>query len=408
MKPYIHKNSLILASPVSASLRFKRLIVRCMHVKPIQHLILFLFLLLLNSCIAQFIPEFNEIQELIVVEGLITDQPGPNTIKLSKSLPMGRKSDAKPLGGCIVKISDDQGNSYNLNETFAGTYITNPAAFKGVVGRSYTLQISRIMSNRNINYESSPMEMRPVPQIDSIYYEKNVVKESIEGWFGIDDCHIFLDTHDPQNNCKFYRWSYSETWVLRLLFPVPNMKCWITANSEFVDIKKTSTIKEDRIARHPVTYISNLTDRLKIRYSILVNQYSLSEDEYIYWEKVQKVTDQVGGLYDIIPATIPSNIRCIDNPDEKVLGYFSVSASSSKRIYIQDKFSGIVDQYSNCIADTIYGNYDPPELYVSAWTLIDHPEGVGPRQRVLTQRRECADCTTRGSNIKPDFWTDDK
>jgi hypothetical protein len=90
------------------------------------------------------------------------------------------------------------------------------------------------------------------------------------------------------------------------------------------------------------------------------------------------------------------------------LGYFSVSASSFKRIYIQDNFSGIVDQYPNCIADTIYGDYDPPELYISEWTLIDHPAGRGPRERVLTYKRGCADCTTRGTNIKPDFWKDDK
>lgn len=78
------------------------------------------------------------------------------------------------------------------------------------------------------------------------------------------------------------------------------------------------------IDRHPVIYISNLTDRLKTKYSILVNQYSLNEDEYNYWKKLKNITVSVGGLHDIIPSLIPSNIVCIENPGEKVLGYFSV------------------------------------------------------------------------------------
>jgi hypothetical protein len=186
------------------------------------------------------------------------------------------------------------------------------------------------------------------------------------------------------------------------------MTCWITENTKRVNVKNASSIQEASVNRHPLTYITSATDRLKVRYSILVTQHSLSEEEYTYWEKVSNFIERTGGLYDIIPSSVPNNIHSIGNPNEKVLGYFSVSAVSSKRIFIQDNFSGILDQYPDCINDTIYGEFDPPELNVTAWTLIDHPEGIGPRERVLTYRRECADCTTRGTNIKPDFWIDGK
>ena len=370
--------------------------------------ILILFFLLLNSCIVQFIPEISEEQELLVVEGLVTDQPQADTIKLSRSLPLGEKSAARPQSGCTVKILDDLGNSFILEEIKAGTYITNSATFKGEIGRSYTLRITTNNGLKNQNYESFPMEMKPVPPIDSIYYEKKIVKEDIEGWFGIDACQIYLDTHDPENICKFYRWDYSETWVHRLLFPVPNMICWISDVSEKTIIKSTAAFEESRITRNPVTYITNYTDRLKWEYSILVNQYSLNEEEYIYWEKVQNFTDQIGGLYDLIPASIPGNIISLNNPNEKVLGYFSVSAMSSKRIFIKENFAGIIDRYDKCVTDTIYGDYDPPELNVSLWTLIDHPASFYPRNRVLTDNYGCYDCRTRGTNKKPDFWINDK
>ena len=378
-----------------------------MLIKPIQQFILFLFILLLNGCIVQFIPETGEDQDLLVVEGLITDQPGPNTIRLSKSLPLGVKNAAKPLEGCIVTISDDLGNYYSLNETVAGTYVTNPTNFQGIIGRWYTLHINTSTDNNNLNYQSFPMEMKPVPPIDSIFYEKEVIKESDEFSPAVEVCQIYLNTHDPENSCKFYRWEYSETWEFRLPFPVLNNTCWISNNSDKINIKTTAAFKEDRINRYPLNYISNLTDRLRVKYSILVNQYSLNEDEYVYWEKLQNIAEQVGGLYDITPALIPSNIWCVEDPNEKVLGYFSVSANSSKRIFIKDNFSGVINLYNQCIGDTIFDRGPIPNLNTSCWVLIDH-SFPPPFYKVITFSKGCADCSVRGTTIEPVSWRDDK
>ena len=52
--------------------------------------------------------------------------------------------------------------------------------------------------------------MKPVPPIDSVYYEKTVIKEGFENFFGIDGCNIYLDTHDPQNLNKYYRWDFGK------------------------------------------------------------------------------------------------------------------------------------------------------------------------------------------------------
>jgi hypothetical protein len=370
-----------------------------------QKISILLVLLFTNSCVVKFIPAIDEEKELLVVQGLITDQPEPDTVKLSQSQPFGQVSAAKPMSGCSISISDDQGNYYSLYEVRPGSYITDPSIFKGVIGRSYTLHITTY-STSNRNYESFPVEMKPVPQLDSLYYEKTVIEPASENFKGINGCQIYLDTHDPENICRYYRWDFTETWVLRLPFPVVNQICWITENSHDINIKSTAAFNESTITRFPINYISNLTDRLKSKYSILVNQYSLSEDEYAYWEKIQNITVQVGGLYDIIPASVPSNIRCIENPAEKVLGYFSVSAKSSKRIFIKDNFEGIVDLYSNCIKDTIPYK-DPPGLGISVWILDDEPFHIGP-YKVTTEIKGCADCTVRGANIKPDFWQDDK
>jgi hypothetical protein len=373
--------------------------------KQTQQILLLSFLVLLYSCVVPFIPDTGEDKDLLVVEGLITDQPGPITIKLSKSRPLGLKSVAKPLLGCTVTISDDLGNYYSLNNSLAGTYVTNPSNFRGVVGRWYTLHIISNAAKNNLRYESLPVKMLPVPPIDSVFYEKMTIKESDEYSTAQEGCQIYLNTTDPSNQCKFYRWEYTETWEFRLPYPVKNKVCWISNNSDLINIKNTSVFEEDRINRYPLNFISNVTDRLSVKYSILVNQYSLNEDEYIYWEKLQNISEQTGGLYDIIPSAIASNVYCIDDPDEKVLGYFSVSANSYKRIFIKDRFSGLINQYSECISDTITPQQPNPNPNIPFWVLIDNPF---PPFKVITYYKGCADCTVRGTNIEPDFWKESK
>ena len=365
--------------------------------------------MLLSSCVTKFIPEIDEKRELVVVEGMITDQPGINTIKLYKSLPLGRKIAAVPLRGCVVTITDDLGNSSKLYESVYGTYVTKAAEFCGVVGRKYTLKIlTNNISTNNYSYESLPMEMKPVPPIDNIFYEKEVIEEASQGVQLKEGCQVYLSTSDPENNCKLFRWDYVETWEFRLPYDVPNRICWVTNNSSKITIKNTSALTENRISRYPLSFISNETDRLKIKYSMLVNQYSLNGDEYVYWEKMQNMTESVGSLYDITPASVSSNVFCIEDPNEKVLGYFSVSAKTSKRLFIEEAFSGVIDLYPGCPSDTIPGSRTViPNLGRLVWVIIDGTLDMPP-YRVLTNDKNCADCSIRGSNVKPLFWDSNK
>jgi hypothetical protein len=365
-------------------------------------------LIILNSCITQFIPKTNEDKKILVVDGLLTDLPGPDTIKLSESQPLGLKNTSNPVRGCIVTISDNAGNTFNLAEDASGTYVTNPSEFQGVIGRSYTLHITGGSLNNN-HFESYPMELKSVPPIDTLYYEKVTLAE-VGGTSTAEGCQIYFNTHDPTNQTKYYRWTYTETWKIILPYnDALNKICWVTGKSDQINIKNTSVIGEARIDRYPINFISNLTDRLRVKYSILLKQYSINEDEYLYWEKLQNVSEQIGGLYDMIPSSITGNVYCLDDPDIKVLGYFSVSACKTKRLFIGGGFAGTVTPYTDsfCILDTVFGGAPIISLGTFVWIIVDH--GIPPPSyRVTTRQKGCYDCTTRGTKIKPDFWIGDK
>jgi hypothetical protein len=371
-----------------------------------SYILFLLLLLLLDSCITQFIPKTSEDKEILVVEGLITDQPGINNIILSKSLPLGARSAARPLSGAIVTVSDNLGNSVNFSESSAGIY-KPPDFFQGEIGRTYTLHINANNVSNNLIYESLPVEMKPVPLIDSVFYEKLTLVASNGASTAQEGCQIYVNTHDPSNQCKFYRWEFDETWEFILPYAVPNKKCWISSSSDIINIKSTSILAADKINRFPLYFISVESDRLRVKYSILVKQYSLNEDEYLYWEKLQNISQQIGGLYDIIPSYISSNVYSPDDPNEKVLGYFSVSAITTKRLFINDNFPGTIDLYRDCAQDTIFNGQPIVNLNNTVWVIIDHPMPP-PSYKVITSFKGCADCTVRGTNIKPDFWIEDK
>jgi hypothetical protein len=375
----------------------------------IRYILFSVIWLLSGSCVTQFIPETDERQEILVVEGLITDQPGINTVKLTKSRPLADKRPAYPYRGCTLTITDDLENIYSLTEIAAGIYVTDSSQFQGIQGRKYKLVIrTNDQFPVNYSYESLPMEMKPVPPIDSLFYEKITIKETEKLEPIEQGCQIYLNTYDPAGICKYYRWDYIETWKFQLPYSVLNSVCWVTNKSGTINIKKASVMAQERITRYPLNFISNLTDRLNVKYSIMVNQYSLNEDEYIYWERLQNISEEVGSLYDITPASIPGNIFCTTDANEKVLGYFSVSARSTKRFFIEDYFRGQVDIYSKCPSDTIYGEEPVIQgLNNSVW-IIRQDMHAQPAYTILTVTKGCADCTVRGTTVKPSWWEDDK
>jgi len=159
-----------------------------------------------------------------------------------------------------------------------------------------------------------------------------------------------------------------------------------------------------------LNFVTTETDRLKVKYSFLVRQFSLNQEEYNYWDALQRITENVGGLYDIVPMSVESNINCTDSPAEKVLGFFSVSSMASKRIFIKNTLTGFSDFYSNCPSDTISSLQSDGFLNIFNWVIAEFNVGPPPggNRYVLTNRKECADCTLSGSNVMPLYWNETK
>ncbi len=96
--------------------------------------------MLFTSCEKVVKLEYRNNQSKIVIEGNITDQPGPYFVSISKSASLTDPGNYTKIDNATVTISDNAGNSETLIPQGNGMYRTNTTA--GVAGRTYTLSVN--------------------------------------------------------------------------------------------------------------------------------------------------------------------------------------------------------------------------------------------------------------------------
>jgi hypothetical protein len=396
----------------------------------------FLAVFTLCNCIDPYNPKFAGYESLLVVEGLVTDANASYTVKLSRTF-QEQSSVSVNVSDATVFISDDSGNKSYLKNKNNGIYKTDSLEFKGTIGKTYILHIR---TNEGEEYESDPCLMQSVPDIDSIYFEKDqqLINNGNQTQDGLS---IFLDSKQGDNN-QYYRWAFDETWKFKVpdpkkydfnvadstIVPATDVKeyCWKNKKSDGVIIHAIYPGEPTRIVKEPIFFIAtDQSDRLLIQYSILVSQYSISKKDYDFWNDLKQVNDNIGGIFAKQPFTVTSNIKDVNNPEVRVLGYFQVSAVKQKRKDIP--FSAIVGlnlpyYHYPCVriekepAD-FQTPFAPPVTWfdVYSWYCITstysfvepkYISGTNKLEKMVFVMPECANCELTGTRNKPDFWVD--
>ena len=301
------------------------------------------------------------------------------------------------------------------------------------MGRRYKLHIRL---NEGDRYKSSWVTLKKSPPIDSVYtaFEEKATTNKDEPLFGFQ---TYLDTHDPANGTRFYRWEWDETWQYavpfpetwkylgnNLLEPLNEAKefCYTGTSSNTIIIGSSVGNGEDVISRQPISFVSTATNRLRLKYSLSVKQYALEEEEYFFWKGLQETNNDLGTLFDRQPQSVVGNIKNLDNPGVPVLGYFSASGVSESRIFLS-RWNVPAEQlvslriptgYHGCALDTLLlseGATDEQIFKViDIGTLVFYNFHTSLSGRILGYlfaTKECSDCTLAGGvTEKPDFWED--
>ena len=376
----------------------------------ITNIILIIFVITLG-CKDEFLLETKNYEPIMVVDGLITNEDGPYTIKISLSSPINT-FEKFPYEGCTVTIYKNTDNSEVLEEAEPGIYVTSEGGIQGVIGNEYSISIT---TPEGKEYKTEFQEMKESVEIDSVYAELIYLKEE-DYPFGLPGYQFYVNTETTQNPENYFLWNMIETYEYAAdysLHAVMNWKgqfllegidtctyfnnvywCWKTQNTGYLFTGKTSNLTVPKISNQPLNFVGTNSRRLQIRYSLLLRQYSIGKETYYFWKSIEDQISQENFLVANQPYNITGNIKNIINPDEPVYGYFTVASVTQKRIFVTRPPS-VSFYYEICFV--CYDLEDPISIY-----YVISEEG-----RLGTVYEQCLDCTSRGGEIiKPDFWID--
>lgn len=372
----------------------------------------------------------------LVVEGSINSGSDSTFIKLSRTVKLTGKTSSKPEPGAILAIEGDQNISYPLTEKGKGYYACAGLNLDNT--HKYCLDIKTSSGNE---YRSDFVSVLDSPAIDSVTFDVNGTPQSGAG------LNVYVNTHDKTNKVKYFRWDYQETWifhahyfsqyystgdtVLPRLSPDKNVTyCWASDTSSDIVLGSSAKLTQSVIYQSPIISIPSTSEKFENKYSILVRQYALSEEAYNFYTTMKKNTQELGGVFDVLPSQNPGNFHCITNPSEPVIGYITVGNVASKRIFINNRqwptWTTLTPEDNGCKLEFDYSDPRHPipccyygyngenqvDEYInfnktdfsSPFIPIDAIGPPGPIIGYHASIRECADCTLRGTNIAPPFW----
>jgi hypothetical protein len=313
----------------------------------------YILLLLTLSCIDPYVVEVPEGEQLLTVDGFITNEPGPHLIRLTRSDTYGSVFQGliRPVTEAKVALRDSEGNvTFLTEEVERGSYFT-PAGFQVAVGRKYILQIE--LQNGK-QYTSLPEIANSVPQIDSLSYEAIRIQtaDRLNDRVG---AQVYAHFRDPSDQTNFYYWRSGPSDYVLVANPelytlppdhptnprgaAPKDCCAICFAKENSKIQRFAIASDENFnglaQRVPVSFIEDDGLRFKRTYRTEILQMSVSREAHRFLRLVQQQTNLSGSVFDQPPANIRGNMIGLSDPDEVVLGYFIVATVDRKPLYIE-------------------------------------------------------------------------
>ena len=228
--------------------------------------------------------DLNNAAPQIVIEGEVTNQPGPYQVHVSRTVNFSASNVYPPVTGAIVKITDSTtGTTFQLNEADPGRYVTS--AFNGVPKHTYNL----VVTTGGQQYKATSTMPGRVP-LDSVTFAQNTDFNNNK------DINAVVNFMDPVGLGNYYQ--FTETVNSRL---VPNI-----------------FVFEDRLSdgKYIQQPLFNDSSYLQKGDTLLVNMYCIDKGVYDYFFTLMNVT----GNNNFQTAT-PANPN--GNFSNGALGYFS-------------------------------------------------------------------------------------
>ena len=365
----------------------------------------------LVSCVEEYWPNIDKYENLLVVDGLVTNGVDTTVVSLSISTSIN-DSKLLPLSGAQVYISDQDNVMSQLIEMEIGSYKIPASEFIGKVGDSYQLHINHPNGNKYVSDISTLLEPSP---IDSVYSSPDSY-ELTNGDHPVVGLQFYIDNHGLTADTCNYLWRLSQTYKYQSSFtldyiwegamiqvenPDSLRTCWRTKPVQQIFTYSTRYLDNTKITKFPLNFVSTDTKMLSMRYSLFVEQLTIEDRAFSFWDALQKQNISQENLYTQQPVQIRGNVRNVLDEDEVVLGYFTVAGVTKKRVYV-NRPASLTFYYSVCDPD-----FESMMMVAAStptfWPIfITNIPGAG---MALGASDVCFDCRLEGGGLNPpNFW----
>lgn len=358
------------------------------------------------GCVEPYpLPPIESESQILIVDGFLDASANEASVLLTRAVNLNDTSSATPELNAIVTLLDLSGNKQPLNEVGNGRYRSQVSVNRDGL---YQLEINM----KGERYYSEFVPVLSSPAIDSVNWRSEPSGLSVH-----------VSTHDPSGNSRFYMWKYYETWEYRAAFQssfiytnggytyrLPDQDiyhCWRDRASSEILIGSTNQLNQDIVSDLRLLYIPDKSEKTLQKYSVLVQQTAITQDAYDFWQQLKKNTESLGTLFDPQPSQISGNL--ISQDGEPVIGYFSASTTSSKRLTFElndlPREHRFIADPGLCEEDTVL-LADLPKFEPKTFNLV---VGVYNTVGMLIGFRyathPCTDCSLQGgTRNKPEFW----
>ena len=300
---------------------------------------------LVTACIDRVELPIRAEEPRLVVEGQITNEAPPYTVRLTYTGKYDVATGQTPgIGNARVSLADDAGHSTSLVLNGTGLYQTTDRTFRGQVGRAYSLTVVLADGKR---YVTKAERMPAVPVIDSVS-AKLIQASNYPYQFS-----YLISTRDPATEKNYYRWTgYGIT--TRMSTGVPCClgcssicfdRCWTTAASDVVNVYSDAAINGNLIRERSVLQVPIYAIGPQL---IEIQQYGITQANYQFWKLYQQQSARTGSIFDPLPAPVTGNVVNANDPIDVARGYFAVTSITRKRFRQQNynaPFYGALTSY---------------------------------------------------------------
>ncbi len=267
--------------------------------------LLYILLPVLLACEKVVEVDLPPAQNLVIVEGWLSDENGNQPIRITKSNAFSDKNPVQPITNAQVIVQARTGEIFSYSYNSDGYYhADNP--FSGQIDVEYRL---RIVIDDSVEIRSDWDRMQEKVSINTLEVDSFQENDPNDSDRQITVYFPKITTQDPGDAENYYRWQFIKN---NIIFSEP----------ESITIQNDRLFNGNLIPNNFRNFDYASGDEMTVRL------ISISQSSHNYLSLLKSQITTLGTSSGTTPAIVNGNLFYVDNVNQLVLGYFGTTAIS--------------------------------------------------------------------------------